>query len=255
MGLRPPTRRQAAAYNFRLKGREAFLTEDRGLVVQSHFGRYIREAFGDRPWSMLDVGGASGDLCDYLHEHFPHLRATVLDISPDLLNENVRAPWKTIVEGSATELVSCLGQQSFDLICIHNLLHHVVDGKYHSSGRQVERVLQQTRELLAPNGRLSLFEMSYRGWPIETLCGRIIFELTSNRVIGPLCRPLGANTGGVGVRFQPETAWRDMLARSGFDILEFVRTVPFRFPLYVRVPLAMRLAEPVHFWCGGRGSK
>lgn len=252
MSLRPPTRRQAAAYNYTLKEREVFLLEHRGRVVQSHLGRYIKDAFGDKPWSMLDVGGGTGALCDYLHEQFPHSRATVLDISPDLLGANVPAPWKTILQGSATDLASLLGRQSFDLVCIHSLLHHVVDGKYHSSGRQVERVLQQVQDVLAPGGRLSLFELSYRGWPIETLSGRIIFELTSSRLLGPLCRRLGANAGGVGVRFLPESAWRDMLERLGFNILEVARAEPYQFPLYVRAPLAMRIVEPVHFWCEAR---
>ncbi len=32
-----------------------------------------------------------------------------------------------------------------------------------------------------------------------------------------------------------------MLVQMGFDVLETVRATPFRFPLYVRVPLAMRI--------------
>jgi len=249
MGVRPPTRRQAAAYNYSVIGRELFLIEHRGRVVQAHFPRYIPEAFGDKPWSMLDVGGGSGGLSDYLHEQFPQSRATILDISPDLLDSNVRHPWKTIIQGSATDLASHVGGQSYDLICIHNLLHHVVDGSYRSSGRLVESVLRQAHGLLAPGGRLSLFEMSYRGWPSEALCGRIIFELTSHRLVGPLCRMFGANTGGVGVRFLPECAWRGLLDRMQFDILDFVQAEPYTIPLYVRIPLLMRIAEPVHFWC------
>jgi len=253
MGVRPPTRRQTTAYNYSIMGRDVFLREHRGWVVRDHFDRYLRETFGDRPWSMLDVGGGSGALSDYLHELSPQSRSTVLDISPDLLESNSRGAWKTIVQGSATELAAHVGQQRYDLVCIHNLLHHVVDGSYRSSGRRVESVLRQAREVLAPGGRLSLFEMSYRGWPVETLCGRLIFELTSSRVLGPLCRPFGANTGGVGVRFLPETTWRHLLDQSQFEILELVKVDPFRFPLYVRIPLLMRVAEPVHFWCKARG--
>jgi|GEM_PF-2758937 len=249
MELRPPTRRQAAIYNYAEKGRAAFLEEHRGRVVQMHLERYIREAFGDRPWSMLDVGGGSGILSDYLHEQFPQSRATVLDISPELLDANVRAPWKTVLRGSATDLAARAGGKRFDLVCIHNVLHHVVDGGYRSSGMRVRSVVRQVYDILAPRGHISLFEMSYRGWPVESLSGRIVFQWTSNRALGLLCRRLGANAGGVGVRFLPEAAWRDMLVRSGFDVLDTVRAEPFRFPLYVRVPLAMRIVEPVHFWC------
>lgn len=249
MELRPPTPRQVAAYNYAEKGRAAFLEEHHGRVVQTHLRRYIREAFGDRPWSMLDVGGGSGILSDYLHEQFPQSRSTVLDISPELLDANIRAPWKTVVRGSATDLAAHAGRERFDLVCIHNVLHHVVDGNYRSSGARVAGIVRQVYDILAPGGRLSLFEMSYRGWPVESLSGRIIFELTSNRVLGPLCRRFGANAGGVGVRFLAEAAWRDMLGRSGFDVLDTVRAEPFRFPLYLRVPLTMRIVEPVHFWC------
>lgn len=251
MDLRSPTRRQAAAYDYSDKGQTAFLNEHRGRVVQAHFGRYIDEAFGGRPaWSMLDVGGGSGILCDYLHQRFPQSRATILDISSDLLDANVRAPWKTMVKGSATEIASHFQHGSFDLVCLHYVLHHIVDGRYCSSGKQVQETLHQVRDALAPDGRLSLFEMSYIGWPVKSLSGRIIFELTSNPLLGILARKFGANAGGVGVRFLPEAAWRDMLAGSGFRVLEVVRAEPFRFPLYVRAPLALRVAQPVHFWCG-----
>ena len=128
-------------------------------------------------------------------------------------------------------------------------LHHAVDGRYRSCGGRAAEVVRQVRAILAPGGRFSLFEMSYRGRPVETLCGRIIFALTSSRILGPLCRRLGANAAGVGVRFQPEAAWQDLLARTGFDVIETVRAEPFRFPFYVRVPPAMRTVEPVHFWC------
>jgi len=250
MGLRPPSRCQAEAYDYSLKERTTFLSEHRGRVVQAHLGAYIEEAFGDKPtWSLLDVGGGSGVLCDYLHEQFPQMRATVLDISSDLLEANVRAPWKTLVKGSATEIASRFRPRSFDLVCIHYVLHHIVDGRYRSSGEHVQATLQQARSVLASEGRLSLFEMSYVGWPVERLSGRIIFELTSNPLLGALACKFGANTGGVGVRFLPETAWREMLTRSRFDVQDTVRTEPFRFPFYIRAPLALRVAEPVHFWC------
>lgn len=74
----------------------------------------------------------------------------------------------------------------------------------------------QVSMLLAPGGRVSIFENMYDGVVVDQLPSYLIYHLTSLKSISPLTRFLGANTGGTGVCFLSKTQLDGIFQRAGW---------------------------------------
>ena len=188
-------------------------------------------------------------LADYFLARFAKARGVLMDTSEALLEKNGSDPRKTLLCWPAERMLERLEEGSFDVICMHSLLHHIVDGKYGSSGQLVREILLQAARLLKPKGRLSLWEPVYDGWLIDTFPSRMIFRLTSSRIAAPICRLLGANTAGVGVRFQSSRQWRATLKTCGFTVVHWDPAQNLRFNRLVKSCLLLQEARSTHLWC------
>lgn len=211
--------------------------------------RHCAERFGrDESFTLLDVGGGNGVFVDLMLREFPQVQATLLDNSQLLLDRNVPHPRKRLVYGSAGELARHVGEQKFDLICFHWVLHHFIGPTYRRSTEIIHTVLEDAKRHLAPNGRISVWENMYDGWIVDRLPGKIIFQVTSSRFLTPLTRRMGANTAGVGVCFRSRAHWAEHFAEQGLQTVAYADGPDWRRRAIYRWFLHMGRIRCGHFW-------
>ncbi|HEX3370509.1 MAG TPA: class I SAM-dependent methyltransferase, partial [Candidatus Cybelea sp.] len=126
---------------------------------------------------------------------------------------------------SATDMVTELKDQRFDVVFFNLSLHHFIGKSYADTRRNQRNALAQAVSLLAPGGRLVVTENLYDGLVIDNLPGWIVYTLTASGFLAPVIKRLGANTAGCGVCYHSAGAWRNEFARLGFHDSAFSANV------------------------------
>jgi SAM-dependent methyltransferase len=221
-----------------------YVSDSRWEVVKS----LLERDFPDGEFSFLDIGGGNGKFADRLLAQYPKSKGTVLDNSEVLLGRNQPDDRKVLVSSSVENLVEL--NEKYDLICVHWLLHHIVCDSYTKTRQAQNETLHAIRELLTPRGRVSMFENIYTGWVINSLPGRMIYQLTSNKMIAVLTRKLGANTAGVGVCFLSRGQWLASIKDAGLQVLAYTEPDKWVWPLKLewRIFLHIKHVRVGHFW-------
>jgi SAM-dependent methyltransferase len=214
----------------------------------------IDKDFPDGEFSFLDIGGGNGSFADRVLANYPKSRGTVLDNSELLLSKNRPNERKTVLLKSAENLHEVQG--SFDLISCNWVLHHLVDSTYHKSREHQMGALRQMKRLLTPRGRISIYENNYAGFLHPGLPGRIIYEVTSSKLLAGISRRLGANTAGVGVCFLSKEQWLATLERVELAVRAYAEPDKWRWPVkwYARLPLGLKRIVAGHYWIAPAGS-
>jgi len=166
--------------------------------------REIARDFPSGGFSFLDLGGGNGIFADRILRAYPNSTGTVLDSSELLLSRNSRSPRKEVVLGDAMR-IEALGQ--YDIIFCNWLLHHLVASSYRRTRQNIDAALHACANHLTPNGRFSLYDNDYSGY-IDNAPSRLIFLLTSSKVLARVVKSMGANTAGVGVCFLSDREWQ-----------------------------------------------
>lgn len=198
------------------------------------YRRVLEELYPEAgPGRILDVGGGNGRFLDEVLELFPEARGELVDNAPRMLAGNAPHPRKRLRELACEAIRRESFEEPFDLVTVNVLLHHLVAPSYPGCRGHAVALLRQLADLLAPGGRVLVYEQCYRprsSWLPRP--GRAIFQLSSLRIppLPTLMRFLGANTAGVGVAFRGEEEWVEVLTESGFE-------VPRREVLEVDTPL------------------
>lgn len=169
---------------------------------------------------IMDVGGGNGMFIDRVLDAYPTTEATIIEPSPNLVEANSSNPRKTILVSTLQEL-DWQQVKPVDVVCFNWVLHHFVVDSYRATTRTQRDALVLARKMLKPGGRLIVFERLYNGSTIHDLPGRLIYELTAQRLLAPLTALLGANTAGVGVCFHSEQGWRDLFEKAGLLVDRF----------------------------------
>lgn len=198
---------------------------------------------------LLDLGGGTGRFSDLLLATYESCSAVVADASELLLSRNQPHQRKTLLPVEASRLADVFEPGSFDVIFVHRLLHHLVGDSYAESLASIQAVLCQCAILLKPHGRLSVIENIWNGRWADGLAGRLLYCVTSSRLLAPVTARLGANTAGTGVCYLSDRILRRMLARAGFGVHTQQTLGGFRLPWYVRHPMLLKDARSVHYWC------
>jgi SAM-dependent methyltransferase len=213
----------------------------------------IEESFPSGSFRFLDVGGGNGRFCDRVLEAYPGSTAVLLDNSQQLLSRNTPHPRKTMAPHSV-ERIDSLFSEKFDLIFFNWVLHHIVADNYATSRRAMSRALMMCSKQLRPGGKVSILENLYDGLLIDSLPSRLIYFLTSSRMLQPLTSRFGANTAGVGVCFLSRVMWQKTIEGAGLKITRFTDDVRWSFPFYKRALLHLGRIRVGHFWCRPRES-
>lgn len=210
--------------------------------------------FPDGDFTFLDIGGGNGSFTDRVLSVYPKARGTVLDNSELLLSKNRPNDRKSLLLKSAEDLASVEG--SFDMISCNWVLHHLVDSSYEKSRQHQLGSLRQMKRLLTKRGRISIFENNYAGFIHPGLPGRIIYEVTSSKLLAPMSRRLGANTAGVGVCFLSKDQWLKTLERADLGVRAYAEPDKWRWPVkwYARAPLFLKGIVAGHYWIAPTGA-
>jgi ubiquinone/menaquinone biosynthesis C-methylase UbiE len=147
---------------------------DRSILQWLLFGpshrvliKRIREAAGDRPIKMLDVGCGTGVFASKVRASLPQVEVCGVDLVSDMLTKG-QTRWRLHqghvlpVQGDSERLPFASG--SFDIVTCANSFHHYP--------RQ-DRAVAEMRRVLRPGGRLMIID-GYRdapwGWFIYDVC-------------------------------------------------------------------------------------
>ena len=202
-------------------------------------------------FEFLDVGGGNGTFADQILEAFPEAHGTMLDYSTVLVERNKPHPRKTTVCASAEDLGALFTGRRFDLISYNWSLHHLVTGSFKQTVDEIVSNLRMATELLNPSGRISIFENTPIPLIFDQLPSRLIYYVTSSKLLAPVARRAGSNTSGVGVCFLSHRHWENVLDRAGLEIEafhEFAGTG--RLSRSKESLLLTRRGIPrAHFWC------
>jgi ubiquinone/menaquinone biosynthesis C-methylase UbiE len=129
--------------------------------------RRIREAAGDRPVKMLDVGCGTGLFASKVRDSLPHVEVCGVDLVSEMLAKG-QTRWRLHrahvlpVQGDSERLPFASG--SFDIVTCANSFHHYP---------HQDRAVAEMGRVLRPGGRLMLID-GYRdglwGWFIYDVC-------------------------------------------------------------------------------------
>ncbi len=208
--------------------------------------KQIDKDFPDGHFNFLDVGGGNGVFADRLLDYYPNSKGTVLDNSQLLLDKNQTNPRKTIICDSVKNLSAIENQ--YDLICFNWLLHHLIGYSYPETRSNMLTAIKAVLPLLSSQGRISIFENMYNGLIFDGLPSKLIFTLTSSKIIAGLIKKMGANTAGVGVCFLSQQQWIETISKTSLKLLQYTDDDKWPIPLKWQVFLHIGNIRCGHFW-------
>lgn len=174
-----------------------------------------------KPFDILDVGCGAGTFTDMLLEKYPQARGYCVDSSAGMLKRNVRRSRKSLILGDAKALA--FRPQSFDLINVDTLLHHMIDREgYRNTIDAIEEFLLSLRGLLKPGGLLLVREIYHESLVRRHLGSYLIYKVSTLHLpeaVAKIVRYLGLKTVNAGVCFLTRQQWSEIFARSGFKVL------------------------------------
>jgi SAM-dependent methyltransferase len=166
---------------------------------------------------VLDVGGGNGSFLDRLLDVHPTAEGVLIEPSTRLLSSNRSRARKRVLAGTLQEHdLDRLGP--FDLIHFNWVLHHIVSSDYRRTLEAQREALALAARALAPGGRIVVLENVWTGVLRDEVPSRILYALTSSRVLSPLVRRLGSNTAGVGVAYHSRAGWRSRFVAAGLEM-------------------------------------
>ncbi|MGA7579040.1 MAG: class I SAM-dependent methyltransferase [Desulfobaccales bacterium] len=195
-----------------IAGQGMFDTEYVHLENTNRIIAFLRQYFGNKSFSILDIGGGSGLFLDNLLGAFPASRGMLVDASKFLINKNKENARKELVYSEFFTWAKRAHNkvEKFDLINMNWILHHLVASSYRLSVINIKEAIQIATSLCSINGIISIYEQCCNGIIIDNLPGYLIYCLTSSNLIKPIIRKCGALSAGVGVCFQSKLQWKNI---------------------------------------------
>jgi SAM-dependent methyltransferase len=140
------------------------------------------------------------------------LDLTVVDLSAKMLEHWAAAGYRTI-QGDARE--TPFDDDSIDHVVLPLILHHVTEGSWTESRRQVARVLEEVRRILKPGGRV---------WISDFSVGSVVY--TVERFASALTKRVLELAGIPLVIMHPQQFYETQLIELGFSDVSTFRPQP-----------------------------
>ncbi|MBU6950772.1 class I SAM-dependent methyltransferase [Hahella sp. HN01] len=167
--------------------------------------------------NLLDVGGGNGTFLDTMLSSMPESRGTIVEMSQVMADKNTSRHNKEVVCDNYLDWANRKldSNERFDVIFFNFVLHHFVSESWASSVALQRKALEVSRELLTKNGVIIVYEIHYNGGLYNEVTSKIIFGISSSRLLAPFAKFMGANTAGFGVCFHSEPFWKELYYNQG----------------------------------------
>lgn len=168
---------------------------------------------------VVDIGGGVGYFAQNLNKQTGY-KVRVID-SDKISIDRVTQLNNIKIEGVVGDALAPDIKGDEDIVCFNLILHHLI-----GSTEAETRLLQKKALLAWSNSKVTIFvnEYIYDSF-IGYLSGRMIYEITSSKVLSAIGRAIGkiipslrANTFGVGVRFRAHREWLKLFEECGFNV-------------------------------------
>lgn len=137
---------------------------------------WLRKKNFKKKIKICEFGGGAGQLLGLLQEHYPKASYTDAEILPQYRNYLVS---KNISFSLRSLLHSKFANQSFDVLIIRDVLHHLVGRDYQETVQNQLRGLEELRRLVRPGGAIFIEEITNR----SEIITKVLFYLTRANIV------------------------------------------------------------------------
>ena len=182
----------------------------------------IEICFGDRPFKHLDIGGGNGRFTGRILKRFPNCTSTLIDSSELLIQRNEPHPRKRVFCTTVQKMHECLEDETFDIISVNWLLHHLVRDSYRKTCRLQSETMRLINKRIMPTGCISVYEDMIEGIVSDTFTSWFLYQVTSAKLIAPIVQYFGGTPAGIGVCFRPKEVWHDVFRKAGYEVVHYI---------------------------------
>ena len=227
---------------------ETFNTEYVNGVFWDEIVNMLDKHFETGKFTFLDIGGGNGVFTDRILNHYPLSNGIILDNAPNLIEINTQHTRKTIIMDSVENLDKYLSTYNVDVVFINWVLHHLVSNTYKKTRINIENTLK----IIKNNKHIkyvSIFENMYNGIIFDSLPSKLIFQITSLKLIKHFARKMGANTAGIGVSFLSKKMWIKIFSNIfGYANIYFTDFHHWEVPLIRKIFLHIKNIHMSLIW-------
>jgi len=124
---------------------------------------------------ICEFGGGAGQLLNEIRKSYPKANYINVEIVPDYKNY---LPSKDITFVTGTVLNSGFPDNSFDILIMRDVIHHLVGNSYQETVNNQKLALQELRRLAKPGGVIFIEELT-NGWIVISLLIYLLTKLNS----------------------------------------------------------------------------
>ena len=208
----------------------------------------IEKRFGDRPFNHLDVGGGNGIFTGRILDRFPNCTSTLIDSAELLIRRNKPNPRKRVFCTTVQRIDQCLEDETFDLVTMNWLLHHLVLESYRDTCEFQLETLKSIRKRIKSTGCMSVYEDMINGIVSDNLASWLAYQVTAAKLIAPFVRYFGGTPAGIGVCFRPQKVWHKVFGEAGYTVLHYIPYKDFALHPIKKLMLNIRSMRHALFW-------
>jgi len=201
----------------------------------SRYEPYISEYKNNNSIKILDIGGAGGYFALEIKEYFANKNCEVIVVDNTIFDTWAEFSNRvTFIQASADNLDAIFEENTFDLIFVNRLFHHLVRESWKKTVKGISNIMGKIYKILKHDGQLCITDHFYNGLVFDEICSRIIYMASSSTFtpILKICKKIGSLSAGVGVCFLSYKMWVKLLNENNLQIEkldlthnEFTKTV------------------------------
>jgi len=187
----------------------------------SRFEPHISKYKNNDSIKILDIGGASGHFALEVKEYFADKNCEVIVVDNTAFDTWGEFSNKIkFIQSSADNLDTFFGENTFDLIFVNRLFHHLVRESWKKTIDGISSIMGKIYKILKNDGQLCITDHFYNGLVFDNICSKIIYMASSStfKPIMKICKKIGSLSAGVGVCFLSYNMWLKLLSENNLQI-------------------------------------
>jgi len=183
----------------------------------------INASFPNGKFRFLDIGGGNGNFSDKLLSKFPNCNCVLIDNSEVLINKNFINERKKMIFASFEKIFDYCTEGEFDIVFCNWVLHHFVGNSYMASHQNIVNGLCIMNKLVSPKGGFIIInENLCVGIISDKLSSRLIYTISSSKLLEPVARRFGSNSAGCGVCYLFLEEWKRLFNKFDLPLVESI---------------------------------